>query len=118
MDKDLKDKIENKMWKDAYIITLIIYLSLVTIVFIFVNLFRIFPSLANSFSNSLGGPIQSGILERPYWQLLLLYLILIIVCFVISFPMSTLMYMNLSTDEYYIKDTIEKIKNKNGGNKL
>lgn len=108
VNKELQDKVESKIWKDSYIITLIVCLSLITIAFIFVILFHIFPSLAQSFINATGG--TSPAIQMSLVEYLIIYLIQIPICFVASFPLSALVYLELSTDKEYIDDTVEKNK--------
>ena len=109
-DNELRDEVENKIWKDSYIITLIVCLSLITIAFIFVILCHIFPSLGQSFSNVVGG--TSPAIQMSLVEYLIIYLIQIPICFIASFPLSALIYLELSTDEEYINDIVEEIKDK------
>ena len=110
----LRDKVESKIWKDSYIITLIICLSLITIAFIFIILCHIFPSLGQSFINATGG--ISPTIQMSLVEYLIIYLIQIPICFVASFPLSALIYLELSTDKEYIDDITGKINDRENNN--
>lgn len=110
---ELRDKVESKAWRDAYLFTLILSLSLITIALIFIGIFKVWPELGDSYSRFTGGPIPA--LQWPFWQYLLIYLVQVVVCFLASFPLSALMYLHLINDKCYVDDTIEHIKEKEHG---
>ena len=112
-ENELKDKVESKAWRDAYLFTLIISLSIITIVLIFIGIFKIWPELGDAFSRANGGPIP--VLQWPFWQYVLVYLAQVVVCFLASFPLSALVYLQLINDKYYVDDIIKKIKEKEHG---
>ena len=106
MNNEINNKVEGKIWRDAYIITLMVSCSLITIAFIALLVFKTWPNIYEMWCRSTGG---AAAVNWQYYEIIVMWFIELVVCAIFSIPLSVLVYLHLISDKEYTLETRKEI---------